>query len=268
VDRLALEFISMLGMPPVEYVELAARLGVTQIGFSPRPITANPYDFAPFDLGSDPSLLRATKAALTANGVKASLGEGFLIVPGLEIADSAANMDALAELGAPMVNAVMMEQDRSRAFDQFARYAAMAAERGMQACLEYMPLIWPINLHEAAAVVTESGAGNARVLIDAMHFYRSGSIAADIAKIDPALIGYVQICDVPMPATNPNYGMEARDNRLPLGEGDLPLTEFIAAVPNNVTIGIEMPLADRASSGIPVEDLLRPSVAYARKLIG
>jgi sugar phosphate isomerase/epimerase len=268
MDRLALEFISVLGMPPVQYVELAARLGVTQIGFSPKAITANPYGFAPFHLANDPALLRATKAALMANGVKASLGEGFLIMPGLEIADATANMDAMAELGAPMVNAVMMEQNRTRAIDQFAHFAAMAAERGMLACLEYMPLMWPINLHEAAAFVTESGAGNARVLIDAMHFYRSGSIAADIAKIDPALIGYVQICDVPMPATNPNYGMEARDNRLPLGEGDLPLAEFIAAVPNNVTIGIEMPLTDRASSGVPVETLLRPSMAYARRLIG
>src|SRR5207302_11309346 len=116
------------------------------------------------------------------------------IMPGIEIADAAATMDVMAELGAPMVNTIVMEQDRARAFDQFAAYAAMAEARGMLACLEYMPMMWPIDIHEASAFVACSGAANARVLIDAMHFYRGGSSAADLAAIDPAMIGYVQIC--------------------------------------------------------------------------
>jgi sugar phosphate isomerase/epimerase len=267
MDRLALEFISVLGMPPVEYVELAARLGLKQIGFSPKPITANPHGYAPFDLGNDPVLLRATKAALIANGITASLGEGFLIVPGVDVADAAHNMDAMAELGTPVVNTIVMEQDRSRALDQFAIYAAMAAKRGMIACLEYMPMMWPANIDEAVGLVHDSGAANGRVLLDAMHFFRSGSTLPDLARIDPSIIGYAQVCDVPMPASNPEYGMEARDNRLPLGEGNLPLAEFVAAVPKDVTIGLELPLADRAAAGSGPEERLVPSIAIARRLI-
>lgn len=267
MDRLALEFISLLGMPPVQHIETAARLGVRKLGFAPAPIAANPEGYAPWDLRGNPALLRDTKAALAANGVALSLGEGFLIMPGLEIGDSASTMDVMAELGAPIVNTIVMEQDRPRAFDQFAKYAAMASERGMLAALEFMPMMWPIDLHEAAAFVTDSGAANARALIDAMHFFRGGSDAADLARIDPALIGYVQVCDVPMPATNPDYGMEARDNRLPPGEGDLPLAAFIAALPKHVTIGLELPMAERAGQGMAAEQRLAPALANLRAML-
>lgn len=267
MDRLALEFISALGMPPAQYVELAAQLGIAKIGIAPSPIAANPHGYPAWDLRDDPALLRATKSALTKSGVTVSLGEGFLIMPGMEIADAAATMDVMAQLGAPMVNTIVMEQDRSRAFDQFARYAAMAAERGMLAALEYMPMMWPIDIHEAAVFVAESGAANARVLIDAMHFYRSGSSAADLSQVDPACIGYVQICDVPMPATNPDYGMEARNNRLAPGEGDLPLAEFLRALPGDVTIGLELPMAAKAEAGIGPVQRLAPAISAARALL-
>lgn len=268
MDRLAIEFISALGMPPADYVALAARLGVGRIGIAPSPIAANPHDYPAWDLRTDPALLSATKAALAAHDVKVSLGEGFLITPGIEIADAAATMDIMAELGAPMVNTIVMEQDRMRACDQFARYAAMAAERGMLAALEFMPLMWPLNLREAADFVSGSGANNTRVLVDAMHFFRSGATVGHLAQVDPALIGYVQICDVPMPATNPDYGMEARDNRLAPGDGDLPLAEFIALLPASVTIGLEVPMASAAAAGRSPEQRLGPAVAAARDLLG
>lgn len=39
-DRIAIEFISALGMPPVEYVELASGLGCRYIGIALEPIVA------------------------------------------------------------------------------------------------------------------------------------------------------------------------------------------------------------------------------------
>lgn len=267
-DRLAIEFISTLGMLPTDHVEIAARLGVSKVGLAPCPIAANPHGYPAWDLRTDPALLRATKAALAANSVSVSLGEGFLIMGGLEISHAEPIMDVMAELGAPAVNTIVMEQDRSRAFDQFALYTGMAAQRGMIACLEYMPMMWPINAAEAAEFVTDSGAANARVLIDAMHFYRGGSSAADLAAIDPAVIGYVQICDVPMPAKNPDYGAEARDNRLAPGEGDLPLAEFIRAIPAGVTVGLEVPMTAGAEAGMGQEERLTPAIAAARALLG
>lgn len=267
MDRLALEFISALGMPPADFIALARRLGVGKVGMAPAPIGADPHGYGPWDLRREPALLRETKAALYAEGVTVSLGEGFLIMAGIDIADSAATMNIMAELGAPLVNCVVLEQDRARAFDQFARFAEMAAAHGMRGAIEFMPLMWPAIPAEAAAFLHDSGAKGAGLVLDAMHVYRSGASAADCAALDPARIAYVQLCDVPMPAPHADYGAEARDNRLPPGEGDLPLAEFIAALPRNVTMGLEIPMAARAEAGVGPDERLGPAVAAARLLL-
>jgi sugar phosphate isomerase/epimerase len=268
MDRLSLEFISTLGMNPADAVRLAAELGVRRTGMAPSPIAANPHHFAPWDLRDDPALVRAVKAAAREHGVEISLGEGFIIMPGLNMAEAEALVDIMAELGAPVLNACSMEQDRERALDEFALFAGMAASRGLVATLEFLPLMWPMTLAEALEFVKAAAAPNARLLLDAMHVYRSGATSMDVAALDPAMIGYVQLCDVPMPDASDDYGMEARDNRLCPGEGDLPLADFIAALPDTVTIGLEVPMAKKAAEGVGLREALTPCVTAARRLLG
>jgi sugar phosphate isomerase/epimerase len=268
MDRLGMEFISTLGMNPVEAVQLVAELGLRRIGMAPSPITDDPHGFAPWDLRSDPALVRATKAAAREHGVEIALGEGFLIMPGLEMADFEPAIDIMAELGAPVLNGVCIEQDRARAIDQFALFAELTATRGLVASLEFMPLIWPMTLAEALDFVKATGAANARLLLDAMHVYRSGATTGEVAALDPAMIAYVQLCDVPMPAASDDYGEEARHSRLCPGEGDLPLAEFIAALPAEVTIGLEVPMLAKAEAGVSLHDALAPCMEAARRLLG
>jgi sugar phosphate isomerase/epimerase len=266
-DPLGIEFISVMAMPPVEFVALAAGLGVSRIGIAAAPITANPHGFAEWNLLADAALRRDTRAALADHGVTVALGEGFLMMPGIEIADSAGALDVMAELGVPRVNSVVMEADRARAFAQFNRFAEMAAERGMAATIEFLPLAWPATLAETVAFVRDAGAPNGQVLVDAMHLFRSGGTADELAAVDPALIGHVQLCDVPMPARNPDYGDEARHERLTPGDGDLPLADFIAAVPSGLTIGLEVPMFAKAQAGIGARERLTPAIVAARELL-
>ena len=72
-----------------------------------------------------------------------------------------------------------------------------------------------------------------------------------------AMIAYVQLCDVPMPAQTGDYGEEARHERCCPGEGDLPLAEFLAALPADITIGLEVPMISKAAAGIGVREALR-----------
>ena len=267
MDRLALEFISALGMPPAEFIALARRLGIGKVGMAPAPISADPHGYGAWDLRREPALLREAKAALYAEGVTVSLGEGFLIMAGMEIADSAPTLNVMAELGAQLVNCVVLEQDRQRAYDQFAEFAAMAAAHDMRAAMEFMPMMWPATPVDAAAFLCDSGAVGAGMVLDAMHVFRSGATAGDCAALDPAQIAYVQLCDVPMPARHSDYGMEARDNRLGPGEGDLPLAAFLAALPGDLTVGLEIPMAERAAAGIGPDERLTPAVAAARRLL-
>lgn len=268
MDRLGIEFISTLGMNPVDAVRLVAELGVRRMGIAPSPITANPHGFAPWDLRQDPALVRDLKAAAREHDVRIALGEGFLVMPGLEIADAAGTLDIMADLGAPMVNAVVIEQDRARAADQFGLFARLAADRALDATLEFMPLMWPAMIAEALALLAEVGAANGKLLLDAMHVYRSGATAAEVAALDPAMIGYVQLCDVPMPARTADYGEEARHDRLCPGEGDLPLAEFLRALPAGLTVGLEVPMVSKAKAGVSLRDALAPCIAATRRLLG
>jgi len=268
MDRLGIEFISTLGMNPVDAVRLVAEFGLRRTGMAPSPITANPHGFAPWDFRRDPALVRATKAAAREHGVQIALGEGFVIMPGLTMADAEPVVDIMAELGAPILNGCCVEPDRTRALDEFSLFAEMAAKRGLVATLEFMPMLWPATLAEALDFVKATGAPNARLLLDAMHVYRSGATTADVAALDPAMIAYVQLCDVPMPAQTDDYGEEARHERRCPGEGDLPLAQFLGALPADVTIGLEVPTISKATAGVSVRDALAPCVAASRHLLG
>ena len=276
MDRLGIDFISAMGMAPDAMVRMAAGLGVTIVSISPRPITDNPHGYAAWDLVADPSLVRATGDALAQCGARVGQAEGFLIMPGIDVADSEAWLDIAAGLGAPAVNSCALEPDRSRALDQFASLADMAGKRGMKAMVEFMPMmVDPGNLGQALGFVADAGADNGRVLLDSMHFYRSGGRSADLAGADLSRIGYVQLCDVPMPQPGDGspmemmqaYGEEARHHRLCPGEGDLPLAAFLAALPRDLTVGLEVPMLSKAMAGISPEDALRPCVAAARRLL-
>ncbi len=276
MDRLGIEFISAMGMLPDDMVRMAASLGVTSISLSPQPITDNPHGYPAWNLVTDPALVKSTKEAMADCGVRAGQAEGFLIMQGMEVADSQAWLDIAADMGAPAINACAIEPDRARALDEFARLSEMAGKRGMNTMVEFMPMmIDPGNLAQALQFVADSGADNGRIMLDSMHFYRSGGRTEDLASADLSRIGYVQLCDVPMPQPGNGspeemmqaYGEEARHNRLCPGEGDLPLTDFLAALPRNLTVGLELPMLAKAEAGISPEDALRPAVKAARELL-
>ncbi|WP_159976186.1 MULTISPECIES: sugar phosphate isomerase/epimerase [unclassified Novosphingobium] len=263
-DCIAIEFISVLGLPPVDFVRLAADLGVTRIGLGPRPITGNPHGYPGWDLLADAALRRETLNAMADTGVSVALGEGFLVREGLDGDGFSAMLDLFAQLGTPVVNAVNMAASP----EPFARFAEMAGERGMLATVEFLPLMPPASFAQALAFVDECGAENARVLVDAMHFFRGGSTLGELAAADPSRIGYVQLCDVPMPARVADYGLEAREERLGPGEGDLPLADFLAAIPAGSLVGLEVPEVAKAAAGIGPAERLVPIIAATRALLG
>ena len=100
-----------------------------------------------------------------------------------------------------------------------------------------------------------------------MHLYRSGGSAADVAALDPALIGYAQLCDVPITAPHDDYMREACFQRRAPGDGELPLAALIAALPDDVRIGLEVPMLAAADAGVKPLERLRPAVVTAEALL-
>ena len=269
MDRLALEFISTFGMPPVEHVELVASLGLRHTGMGPAPIVVlDPGLYPEWSMRGNPALVREVKAALAANGVSVSVGEGFVIMPGLSADMFAADLDLMAELGAGCVNVCCVAPDFDSNLEGFTRLAEMAGERGLTITVEYLPGMAIGTLPTARQLVEQSGRSNAGLLLDSMHLYRSGATAADASALPKGMVKYAQICDVPVVSTFEEYADEARFERLAPGDGELPLAEYVAAVPADVIIGLEIPMRAVAEQGVGPAERLGPAVAKARALLG
>jgi sugar phosphate isomerase/epimerase len=145
MNRLGIEMLTLLGMPPVAHVKLAAVLGCASIstGLTGLPLAPFGYPdvklYPEWSLERDPAMRRELKAALRDTGVRIGLGEGFRIRPDGDVRDRAAALDLMAELGALRINAVSMETDMARTHDQLAALADMVIERGMLLTVEFAP---------------------------------------------------------------------------------------------------------------------------------
>jgi sugar phosphate isomerase/epimerase len=265
-DGIGIEFISVLGLSPVEFVELAADLDCHSIGIALEPIVRSKL-YPKWSLRDDADLKRNMVDALRRCGVCVQLGEGFLVWPNKDIRETGADLDLMCELGAKQVNIVGVDPDRGRTFDQCAIFAELADVRGLGATLEFMPGLSIGDFETAVAAIRHSGRPNFRVLIDAMHFFRSGSTISQLAAVDPQLIGHVQVCDVPIIPAGLTYADEARFSRLAPGEGELPLLELIAALPEHVPMGVEVPMLARAEQGVDAHERLAPCLESTRDLV-
>jgi sugar phosphate isomerase/epimerase len=275
-NRLGLEMLTLLGMPPVEFIRLAADLGCAEVstGLAGLPLTLfGITDYAPYPMWSlkdDPALRREMKAAMRDTGVRIGLGEGFRAAPDFDAAATEADIDIMAELGAKRINAICMDEDMvansKAAGDQLGLIADMATARGMQFTMEFFPPSGITTLERALALVDYIGRDKAKVLIDTMHFLRTGGTVAQIAALDPALIGYCQLADSRSGPPDDSYFSMAMFARDVPGEGQLPLRELIATLPKDVTISLEVPRLDDLRGGLSPRDHAARCVAAARAL--
>lgn len=266
MNPLGLECLSVFGLHPVEFIRLAAELGCGHVSLNFQRSANRLPTYPEASFRDDPTLRREIGAALGDCGVELALMEGFALTPQNSADDHAGDLDMTAELGAKAICAVSLDRDMGRTHAQFARLAEMAAARGLVATTEVGAGVIR-SLGAALEAVRQVNDPGFRLLIDTMHFFRSGSTVADFAALDPAFVGHIQLCDVPMPAAIASYMEEALYERRAPGDGDLPLAEFIAHVPENVAIGLEVPIRSEAEAGIAPRERLERCVEAARRLL-
>jgi sugar phosphate isomerase/epimerase len=263
MSRLGIDMLTVFGMLPADHVRLAAKLGCAHISTGltnvpMRRLGVPDWDMFPdWSLVTDAPLQQEMKTAMRDNGIRIGLGEGFGVRSGSDITDRADDLDLMAELGAEHINAVSLEPD----------LADMVGERDMIFTIEFAPPNAISTLQSALAAIDHIGAGKSRLLLDTMHYFRSGATVADLAALDPDLIGYVQLCDAPLVSDGGSYMEEAMFGRMVPGEGDLPLRAFVAALPQDMPIGLEVPiLAETLAAGSPVAVAAR-AVSGARAIL-
>jgi sugar phosphate isomerase/epimerase len=263
---LAIERLCVFGLPPVQFVTLAAELGCRYISTGLVPMSYNPHGYPKWSLRDDPALRRELIAAMRDRDVSISLCEGFGVRVDRDVREYASDLDVLRELGVCRINAASSDRDLQRTLDQFARLAQMADSLGIETTIEIGP--GPIaNLSAALAAVRHVDKPNFRLLIDTMHFVRSGSGAADIAALDPNVIGYVQLCDAPLRSRHSSYMEEALYERLVPGTGELPLLDILTALPQDLVIGLEVPQRSLAEAGVGPHERVARCLEATRGLL-
>lgn len=265
--RLGIENISVFGLPPVEFVSLAADLGCQHISTGLTSFPFGIHDYPPFSLREDRKLRQELTAAMHDRGVSISLGEGCTIREGVEASSYAADLDLFAELGTERINTVSMDPDFNRTCDQFSLMAELTAERGLRITTELAPSLTIGDLPTALAALRQIGRPDFRLLIDTMHVVRSGSTPADVAALDPELIDYIQICDAPRQPRFESYHEESMFERMVPGEGELGLPELLKVLPEDRVYAIEAPLRSQALAGIGPHERLGRCVEATRRLL-
>lgn len=251
--RISLAHLTVLDTTPPELVTVAAAAGFNTIGIR---LTATPsVGVPPYTdemLRSGP-LLRETLRRLEDTGVSVLDTEFLRFEPDQPVAVPEGFLEVSARLGAKNVLVMSAEPEEARTLERFCELCDRAATYGLQVCLEFAIYTGVRTLAHAAEVVTRSKRANASVLIDALHFSRSGGLPAHVANVDLSLLRYAQICDagpdMPGPGDTPALIREARTGRLLPGEGVLPLAELVAALPPSATLAIEAPC--RATAQLP-----------------
>jgi len=264
--ELSLAHLSVLDATPPELVTVAAQAGFRKIGIR---LSATPsVGVPPYDMLGDTPLLRETLARLAATGVSVLDVEFLRFEPEMPTGIPEGFLEAGARLGAQYVLVMSTEPLEGRTIERFRDLCDRAQQYGLHVCLEFAIYTGVRTLADAARVVKHSGCANASVLVDALHFSRSGGLPSDIAGIDPSLFRYAQICDAvaAIPSETADLIREARTGRLLPGEGALPLRDLVAALPATIPLAVEAPV--RATAGLPALERARRAWRSMQALLG
>lgn len=264
--ELSLAHLTVLDATPPELVTVAAAAGFRQIGIR---LAATPsVGVPPYDMLGDTPVLRETLARLADTGVSVLDVEFLRFEPQEPKGIPDGFLEAGARLGAQYVLVMSAEPLESRTLARFCDLCERAQAYGLHVCLEFAIYTGVKTLADAARLVKQSGCSNASVLVDALHFSRSGGWPSDIAGVDASLFRYAQICDAAavIPRAASDLIREARTGRLLPGEGALPLRELVAALPAAIPLAVEAPV--RATAGLSALERAQRAYRSMQALLG
>jgi sugar phosphate isomerase/epimerase len=238
--RYSLAHLTALMLPPPALIDVAAHGGYDYVGLRTNRVTPSEPLYA---LTDDAALMRETKARLRDTGVKVLDIELARIGPEQTAAEHLPLLEVAAELGARDVIGQLPDPDRGRAVAQFAALCDLARPFGVHVNLEFPSWTETPDLATAVEVLRQADRPNAAILIDMLHFGRSGSSLADLAALPRQWFRYAHLCDAPAEAPTTREGLihAARCERLFPGEGGLGVSDILACMPEDIPYVLEIP---------------------------
>jgi sugar phosphate isomerase/epimerase/4-hydroxyphenylpyruvate dioxygenase-like putative hemolysin len=238
--------LTCLGLSAPDLVDAAAAAGYRYVGLRLTRVTP---DEPHYPLATDPALMRATLARLAATGVQVHDIELARVGPQDDPRSFRRILEAGAELGARHVIAQLPDPDPDRKVEHFAVLCDLARPLGLTVNLEFCSWTETPDLAEATRVLRAAGRPNAGMLVDLLHFARSGSSVAELRKLPREWFHFAHVCDAPAEVPTSTEGLiyTARCARLFPGTGGIDVRGILAALPAGIPYALEIPHTERAA---------------------
>lgn len=230
----------MLDATPPEVVAAAAAAGFEFAGVRLMPTMPGEQQHP---MLSDAPMMKRTLQLMQDTGVQVSDIEALWLKPDSDPSRYLRELEAAGRLGARWVQVISADPLESRVAQTLAAFCEAGRPFGLSMSFEFMRISPIQTLDAAVRIVEATGMSSALLTIDALHCFRCHASMQAIAALDPARIGLVQICDAPRepPVDHDGLVFEARFKRRLPGEGELPLREWLDALPSGGVMAIEAP---------------------------
>jgi sugar phosphate isomerase/epimerase len=241
LSPLGVAHLTALELPPPVFVREAAKAGFASVGFRIAPAAPGAIEY-PLKKGTRAQ--QELRGILQGEGVRLYDVEFIPLTPEVDVFSYAGLLEAAADLGAVSVNVSGDDPDFPRLTQTFATMCELAGSFGMRVDLEFMRWRVSANLHDAVRLVSAAGRPNGAILLDCLHLDRSGSKPTELRDVPAGFIRVAQLCDASprKPVTDAEVIAEARQGRLPPGEGNLPLIEIARTLPSDTAFTVEVPI--------------------------
>jgi sugar phosphate isomerase/epimerase len=237
----SLAHLTVLGCAPPEMTYIAARAGYDYVSI--RPIYMGLPGEPNYALAENKQMLKQTKAALAATGVRVHDIELARVFDGVDPKTYEPAMEVAAELGAKAVLSSIWGGERDYYIEKFAEICDLAKPFGLTVDLEYVPIAAVRNLAGAVDVLTTIDRANAGLMVDMHHFHRAGDNPADLDALPREWFHFAHLCDAPaeIPTERQEMIRILREARLYVGEGGIDVAGIIAHIPRPAVYSIELP---------------------------
>jgi sugar phosphate isomerase/epimerase len=263
--KFSLAHLSMIELTPPELIMAAAEAGYDYVGLRQIAVTPGGPGWALWD---DPAMMAMTKRALADTGVGVLDVELFKLLPETDVATFEPYFAAAAAIGASHALTQSDDPEFQRLVDNYGALCDLAFRYGVSCDFEFIPWLRLNSLAKASELVRAVQRPNAGIMIDTLHFDRSGSTLDQIDACPPGWFRYIQLCDAPKAKPADLHGLlyAAREERLFPGEGELDLVGVLSRLPSDIPIGIEIPTETLSFTEPPEERARRAREAALRVL--
>ena len=259
--KLCLDSLTVNNTEPADLIRAAKSAGFDLVSLWVQPPSIFPLQLV------TPAKMAACRTALADTGIQVGPLEVFDLTSAEVVKSYRPALELGAQLGAKSASAINVRNtDSALSGALLAQLAELAGQYGLGVTLEPLAMFATATLAQARDIIGIAGI-DAGIVLDAFHVVRRGGTVADVRAIDPAMIGYIQLCDGEIPVSAEQMRYEASYERHLPGDGDFPLVELLRDAPVDINWGIEAPSRRRADSGMSAEDQAKAAIASMHRTI-